>query len=1063
MSSHQQPPYNPLQQQHQQAQQPQPANPQQNPNHPLPAHSDNVDEELHRIHLALTAVFSPNTPSHPLAQQQWWEQRQLADAYLTSFQTTAVSWMVCDRLLSLQDSSSITTTTTTANDPAEALASVSVQQQRRFFAAQTLHLKCRVAIHELPRDSLPSLRDSLLQHLQTYTSASFQQEASGNSALTTRLAMCVAALAVQMNWTTILTDLLEPLLMMTTTTDPPNHPDDPAKVLQRAVVLSVLQVLPEECTSDRLLLEDESHRYVMRDHFVANSAMVLAFLHSCMTTVSTNARTIQRVLSTLHLWIRHVPVEPTSIARSPLLEAAVSALAQPEYVDVAADVVVEVLRMYPSHHQSNEPLVQTMLPLLFQRLPLEAALQSDDEDVWKAYCRIVTEMGESYMSLILSNRAANDDAHAPRHMVDWVLQCSKITETEIANITLHFWYRMVMDLEGIDRYDWRQDLIDLYTPQLLQLMDICVMHLMKYPEDIDDLPGDRMDDIHRDRFYVAETVEDCCRLLGGHVALQRIGNLFHQECQRVQQMQQSSDASNSSSPPAVLWQGLESCFACIQCMHRFVPSDEAEVLPFCFSLIPQLPPNIAPLRFTASKTIGKYASWLVAHPDLLRPLLPFLAYGLHDAFCAPAAGVAIKELCECSNQAMAMGEPVLQLYQEIIANSFDPNNPTKLELSDELQILEGVCRALSRQIQDTNDDGTAVLSRIVQPIGNRLAARVADSSASPKVIIPEIERLTTVIQHLSMPTNGSSGGTHPITSLMQSSWGLLDTAAARFPQDLNMAEKICRLHKHSLRTCGARAYEPMIDALMEFLVKSYDRSRQSPFLYAASICVAEYGRNPAYSPKLLNMVSAMAQTSFAFLRTLEDLTQHPDVVEELFYLMGRMITYCPDPLVTSPLLQSLFQCAAVGMQVAHRDANKGTLNFLENTVSYGLRLREQPPRPNCQSALEHVLMQEGQTIVTNMARALMGELPTYSNQVPELLWKLNLLCPDLLARWLNTAFATHATPPERAKVGFMGALDSGLPRDDFNLAVRAFMSACERERKMQQRPAPSLPHQPRQS
>jgi transportin-3 len=158
-------------------------------------------------------------------------------------------------------------------------------------------------------------------------------------------------------------------------------------------------------------------------------------------------------------------------------------------------------------------------------------------------------------------------------------------------------------------------------------------------------------------------------------------------------------------------------------------------------------------------------------------------------------------------------------------------------------------------------------------------------------------------------------------------------------------------------------------------------------------------------------------------------------------------------------LQPLFQCAAVGMQVAHRDANKGTLSFLEKTVSYGLSLREQPPNPNCQAALEHVLIQEGQNITTNMARALMGELPTYSNQVPELLWKLNLLCPDHLAQWLATAFTITTNPPERAKTGFMGALNRGLQRDDFNLAVRAFMTACERERKMQQRstPNPQLP------
>src|SRR6056300_238004 len=69
---------------------------------PLPAHSDNVEEELRRIHLALDAVFSSSPQSNANLSQQndhWFQQRQLADRYLTSFQGTEISWMVCDRLL----------------------------------------------------------------------------------------------------------------------------------------------------------------------------------------------------------------------------------------------------------------------------------------------------------------------------------------------------------------------------------------------------------------------------------------------------------------------------------------------------------------------------------------------------------------------------------------------------------------------------------------------------------------------------------------------------------------------------------------------------------------------------------------------------------------------------------------------------------------------------------------------------------------------------------------------------------------------------------------------------
>ena len=156
----------------------------------LPQHSDNVDEELRRVKMALTAVFSP-AQQQQQQSKQWWEQRQLADRYLTSFQATSVAWMVCDRLLQENFNST---------NPQEMMQ----QQQQRFFAAQTLHTKCRADVYQLPSDSLPSLRDSLWNKLNTYSNV-------GEVALTNRLAMCVSALAVQMGWTTVITDLLATL------------------------------------------------------------------------------------------------------------------------------------------------------------------------------------------------------------------------------------------------------------------------------------------------------------------------------------------------------------------------------------------------------------------------------------------------------------------------------------------------------------------------------------------------------------------------------------------------------------------------------------------------------------------------------------------------------------------------------------------------------------------------------------------------------------------------------------------------------------------------------------
>ena len=306
---------------------------------------------------------------------------------------------------------------------------------------------------------------------------------------------------------------------------------------------------------------------------------------------------------------------------------------------------------------------------------------------------------------------------------------------------------MIMDLENINPSEWRQELVDAYTPHLLQLVDVCVGNLMRYPQDITEIAEDRVDDIQRHRFYVAESVEDICRLLGGEMVLQRLGTQLRQQVQAGQQQAQAGGRPSE-------WQGIESCLACISAIHRFVPSDENEFLPFCFSLIPQLPTDIRPLRFTCSRLIGKFASWLAVHSNLLQPLLPYLAQSLSDADCAPAAAVAIKELCECSNQRFSIAEPVLQLYSEI------SSQPGRLQLTDELQVLEGACRAVSRQIQDPRVDGSSFVGRLTQPIVSRLSVAVAAAQTSPRRLIPDIERLTVVVQFLVVPNVSAQSSSH---------------------------------------------------------------------------------------------------------------------------------------------------------------------------------------------------------------------------------------------------------------------------------------------------------------
>lgn len=1065
----------------------------------LPPHSSDPEEESRRVLMALDAVFAGHAQPGGVGCNGGGGKddggsgaavggsRDAADRYLTSFQRQTVSWVVCDRLLSADP----------ASNPMTVAGSNAAQQgQARFFAAQTLHAKCRCDASQLPPESLPSLRDSLTNHFTGYATDLLQGGAQGGGssrALVTRLAMALSALSVQMSWLTVIPDVSTNVLT-------------PRPELAPAV-LELFKLLPEECGSDRLVLEDERRRREFGLRLRDEGGGILDFLvQMAQSEGDSDATRKEALLQTFHSWIRYVPLPPQLLESTPLIEWTFAVLERPndgdnaELFEVAVDVVVEVLRMYPSDRHENEKLVMRMIPLAMNLGrrggatvpagavppapvpgaaagdgPFRRALHEEDEDLLRGYCRIFTEMGESYMSLIVSHEEMNQE-----RLVDLVLDCAEIPDKEIANITLHFWYRFVSWLESLEPLEYRYHMIDHYTPQLLRLLSICTL-LLRYPPDVDSLPDDRIDDIQRDRYYVADTVEDCCRLLGGHIVLRNLGERLKAECQRV----------STQIPPerqAAEWHGIESCLYSIRSVARYIADEERDVLPFVMGLIPQLPPDVDRLRCTASTLIGKYALWLDSHTVHLEPLMPYLAQGLNKPKCASASAVAIKELCESCNKQTNMGDPVLQLYDGISAAQQEAHRnhaPPVLELRDEMEVLEGACKAVSRQLMDEAASGrrtpeelgaamATYVNRIVQPIGQRLAVEAADGTVGhPRAAIAEIERLTVVVRYLDVPHSPSrtageaavAAGVPKLSSkasfimdLMSESWPLLEAVSVKYPRDIQLAEKLCRLHKHVMRGVGQGAFRPMLEPLRAQLVRNFAQSHLSPYLYAASVCVTEFANDPTMVPLLVGMLNDLSASVFGLLQTRDDFTAHPDVVEEFFYLAGRAMTHCPEPVVVSPLLHSLLKCAAVGMELDHRDANSGTLNFLEGTVSYGLKLQKGvaaavPPNESqqaCKEALEKAIVAEGRPIVINLAASLLGDLPLYRldnsrGSIAGVLFSMNELCPGLLMQWLNPALMPA---PSAAKDQFLRSLHDRVSRDEFDASLRHFTKVCERNRKL---------------
>uniref|UniRef100_A0A7S1BEY2 Exportin-1/Importin-beta-like domain-containing protein n=1 Tax=Corethron hystrix TaxID=216773 RepID=A0A7S1BEY2_9STRA len=492
------------------------------------AAAKNLPPTLPNVVWALSAVFpplkQPQLSSAAVSSHPFPGGRGAADKYLTHFQDMPEAWTVCDALLS-----SVTNTNTNNTNPSHL-----------FFAAQTLHVKCRehaCGIRQLPPDSLDSLRDGLIRHLRNLERHDGNGNVGGsNRALTTRLAMALSALAVQMSWETAPTDILRLAGLSA----------GEGGGISRATVLDLLSSLPEETDSRRLVLPDERTRDSYRGGLRAAAPQVLPYLDLCISERDTKSGNNDAVavasLRCFSIWVRVVDMPSSLVATCLLLHRCFEALQDPDhsssdFFEAAVDAVIGILRVY--HHvnvdsnATDDALVRSMSSAVMALRPkFEAAMAlavqntsagggfdgyCDQEDLLRGHCRIFTEMGESYMGLILNERDMGQMA-----LVDLVLASSAIPDHEIASITLNFWYRFVHGLESLEPMSYRYARIDHYAPVVHRLLNICAK-LLQYPEgEEDDISPDRMDDIRRDRYYVRDTVEDCCRVLGGNAVLNQV-------------------------------------------------------------------------------------------------------------------------------------------------------------------------------------------------------------------------------------------------------------------------------------------------------------------------------------------------------------------------------------------------------------------------------------------------------------------------------------------------------------------------------------------------------------
>lgn len=796
-----------------------------------------------------------------------------------------------------------------------------------------------------------------------------------------------------------------------------------------AIVTELLLVLVEEVTE----LHERSARERLQNEINAWATTVLDQILPQIMQDATSSATQQLVLRAVRNWLRFAAVSPATAAHNALVQSLVVFLHQDELFDVTVDLVVELVRCYDDVER-DAVLIEWLVPQLMQlKEPFQTAARDDDTDKCLGLCRIFTEMAESYIPLLVGDVAMGQAA-----VVDLLLDCMSYPDVEVADVTVPFWGRFIEELLRMDSAT-RAAKVATLAPSLMRLASTCMQHI-QFQDTFPRLPSDKQQDIKAFRHELGDILRDVAELLGVDAILQHCVQGLEQIFQQPAEQRR--------------WEAVEAHLFCFRSIARHVESARPEAtsasIELMFQHLPQFSDHPA-ICYTSCLIVSRYVEWLRAHPAYLPQQLAFLNQNImsatHDARFADwdvarAASAAIRSIAtECWP---LVGSDITAFYLHVEQHEI-------LAVADQTYVLEGMLMG----VRATRDASAilALLNQILEPIGQRLsalfAAAAAGSSVRSSVASSEMARLICMYDNLDIDASRLTGGSdsggvvqHPLMTLTERVWPLFNDILTLFHSNDDLVERVCRCYKRILRTCG-RAFAPYVPQLVDNVVACYQREPKMSYLYAANMVLKYFhsDESDAMVALFAKMLRALAETTFPIFKARATLQSHPDVIEEFFFLMQRGVLCVPHVLLApwsadgAPLLDSLFQCAILTLEVSHNDANKAALCFLEDTLVQGLAASN---TPNVKLApFEAVLEQSffggepsgGQRLVNHLlAGIVLGAVPAsrleadYGSVAGVLVQFAKIdgaKLQEWMAAWFVEAITVARPPASTASAGFL--------------------------------------------
>ena len=521
-------------------------------------------------------------------------------------------------------------------------------------------------------------------------------------------------------------------------------------------------LLPEEVDSRHLRL-GKNRREEVKEEFAKASQILSMLLQNCMTNTSENSLNLQiLVIKCYSSWLTLGVIPLNTIQSSSVMHLAFSVLAlhttPPNLHECAADCVTNLLMRI---ERENEPALEHDVYEMVLRFddPYQLAVSEEDLDKCLNYCRIYTELGESFLTRMVS--APPETPHFTVSILDKVLLCCTHPDYELPDVTFNLWYRLSEEL--YTRND--NKLINVFKPYIERLIVCLSRHCQMEPDMVGCLTED--DDFFEFRTRVSDLIKDVVFIVGS-------SSVFRAMYEQLQQ--------------ATQWENTEAVLFIMQAVARSILPEEENIVPSVLHQVLSLPVTIhQAVRVTSLRLVGELSEWIEKHPATLQAVLQHLLAGLQDPSLSSEAATALQSVCtKCREQMTQHFAGLVQILEQIDKFNLKPE-PAK-------GLVKGAALIVSiMQKEQMHGAVGKIVELQVTPLVAILDSPppsiVKHSTTDPVLYL---DRLSDVYRHVS-PSNGCVvPNPHPCRDVITASWPVLSRCCDVYAADERVTERTCR-------------------------------------------------------------------------------------------------------------------------------------------------------------------------------------------------------------------------------------------------------------------------------